>query len=103
MAGWKRRGLCRVLSAETAVNQGAGEFTRHSPELGIVSKGVGVDVLFYAGAPGSVFDCVEYALGAHRYIGRMSAASPGKQVSFGLELGVPVIFAEFLQQPGTEH
>src|ERR1035438_7092415 len=36
--GWRRRGLCRVLSAEAAVNQGAGEFTRHSPELGIVAK-----------------------------------------------------------------
>src|SRR5258708_5049642 len=34
--------LCRVLSAGTGENQGADEFTRHSPELGIVSKSMGV-------------------------------------------------------------
>src|SRR6266446_4043946 len=30
--------LCRVLSVATGENQGAGEFTRHSPELGIVQS-----------------------------------------------------------------
>src|SRR4029077_17925929 len=34
--------LCRVLSVATGENQGAGEFTRHSPELGIVSKPMGI-------------------------------------------------------------
>src|SRR5438874_12660378 len=32
--------LCRVLSAGTGETQGAGEFTRHSPELGIVAERV---------------------------------------------------------------
>src|SRR6267142_1757830 len=32
--------LCRVLSVATGENQGAGEFTRHSPELGIVTLSV---------------------------------------------------------------
>src|SRR6478736_900932 len=30
--------LCRALSAGTGENHGAGEFTRHSPELGTVSR-----------------------------------------------------------------
>src|SRR6266566_6483421 len=33
--------LCRALSAETRENQEDGEFTRHSPELGIVSEAMG--------------------------------------------------------------
>src|ERR1035438_418438 len=52
MHGWRRRGLCRVLSAETGVNQGASEFTRHSPELGIVAKSVDGDPLGEVGAQG---------------------------------------------------
>src|SRR6476659_5443799 len=36
--GWRRPRLCRVLSLEEAENTGHGEFTRHSPELGIVPK-----------------------------------------------------------------
>src|ERR1035438_5085932 len=40
--GWSWRRLCRVSSSETSERQGRGEFTRHSPELGIVPKPVGV-------------------------------------------------------------
>src|SRR5258708_18700317 len=36
--GWRRPRLCRVLSPEEAENTGRGEFTRHSPELGIVQR-----------------------------------------------------------------
>src|SRR5205807_3757535 len=42
--------LCRVLSVGTGENQGAGEFTRHSPELGIVSKPVWVGLRHAAGS-----------------------------------------------------
>src|SRR5712692_1536796 len=38
--GRSRRRLCRVLSSETGEKARAKEFTRHSPELGIVSQRV---------------------------------------------------------------
>src|SRR4029077_11612871 len=34
--------LCRVLSVAPGENQAACEFTRHSPQLGIVSKPMGI-------------------------------------------------------------
>src|SRR5215470_18624198 len=39
--GWSRPRLCRVLYPETGGNAGTAEFTRHSPELGIVAQGMG--------------------------------------------------------------
>src|SRR5271169_13136 len=43
--------LCRVLSAGTGENHDAGEFTRHSPELGIVPKPVRVRLGYGCGLP----------------------------------------------------
>src|SRR5687768_1420525 len=51
--GWIRRRLCRVLSSETSEKAGCGEFTRHSPELGIVTKPVWVGLL-HAGSAAMV-------------------------------------------------
>src|SRR5260370_29455597 len=51
--GWRRPRLCRVLSPEEAENTGRGEFTRHSPELGIVTKSVWVSLL-HAGSAAMV-------------------------------------------------
>jgi hypothetical protein len=42
--------LCRVLSVGTGENQSAGEFTWHSPELGIVAETVDGDAFAQSGA-----------------------------------------------------
>src|SRR5712692_10150628 len=50
--------LCRVLCVATGENQGAGEFTRHSPELGIVTQIVKTEI----SNTGHVQNCLETPL-----------------------------------------
>ena len=68
-----------------------------------VAKRVRMNMLLQAGALCSVFDCVEDAFGAHRHIGRVSPASTGEQVGFGLEVCRTPILAKLFEQPRAEH
>src|SRR5258708_2261231 len=67
--GWRRPRLCRVLSLEEAENTGRGEFTRHSPELGIVSQSVRVDAFVDSRPFGGLLHGVAYALGVYGNVG----------------------------------
>ncbi len=68
-----------------------------------MSNRVRVDTFLEPGPLRSVFDCVEDALGAHRHIGGMSAASSGKQIGLGLGVHSTPVVAKLFEQLRAEH
>jgi hypothetical protein len=68
-----------------------------------MAQRVRMDTLGQGGALGSMFDCVENALGAHWHIGRVSTSSTKEQVGFGLERCPPPVRAKLFEQLRAEH